>query len=117
MVIATTNYPELLEPNIVDRPSRFDHLVYVNTPSAVERREYLVAQLGSGNYLEEGELDYILEETKDASIAYLKELVVLTRVYGEPIRSITKKFKERKRLIEKDFNHRKRSGAGFDEEN
>lgn len=41
LVICTTNYPEYLPANVIDRPSRFDELMYCDNPDAAERRRYL----------------------------------------------------------------------------
>jgi len=38
--IATTNYPELLEERILNRPSRFDRRFHIGTPSAEVRKFY-----------------------------------------------------------------------------
>jgi SpoVK/Ycf46/Vps4 family AAA+-type ATPase len=67
VVLATTNYPQCLPENIIDRPSRFDMVVKVDYPNEQVRRRYLEEILGS--YPEE-----IIGLTKNRSLAYLKEL-------------------------------------------
>lgn len=69
IIIATTNYPEMLPGNIVNRPSRFDLVLNIDNPSEAVRRRYLDEILGV--YPEE-----IVALTKDRSLAFLKELCV-----------------------------------------
>lgn len=45
LYIATTNYPEKLDPRLMNRPSRFDVIQHIKMPSAEARRQYLEAKL------------------------------------------------------------------------
>jgi ATPase family associated with various cellular activities (AAA) len=45
MFIATTNYPERLDPRIYNRPGRFSHVVKIGLPVAKTREAYLKAIL------------------------------------------------------------------------
>lgn len=71
--LATTNYVEKLDKRFTDRPSRFDTIMNVPMPSAKTRAVYLLSKIP---FIDDVELDYIIQQTKGFSIAHLKELVV-----------------------------------------
>ena len=98
LVLATTNYPEMLPGNIVDRPSRFDRLYRLGNPSAETRRLYLEAKLGKEKVTEE-----LIAQTKGYSIAYLKEMVRGVEVDQKTPLQVLKEFEERKRQVKKEF--------------
>lgn len=70
--IATTNYPERLDPRIVNRPSRFDRVVKIGMPSLAARKMYVASRLGD----DFADLELWAQETKGLSIAHIKELIV-----------------------------------------
>jgi len=108
ITIATTNYPEKLEANIVDRPSRFDKLYLVDNPNAEARRLYLSRMLPP-----EEVTDDIIDDTDGMSIAYLKELVVQRKLRGTPISKSLSDFFDRKRIIKKSFAKKSDTDLGF----
>ncbi len=76
-VLATTNYPERLDPSILDRPSRFDRKYTFELPSAGERRRYLEHWAGrqtSSLRLSPPGIDSVVAATEGFSFAYLQEL-------------------------------------------
>lgn len=77
--VATTNYPERLDKRFVDRPSRFDTIRYIGMPSKAARHEYLSAKMPN---LSNDAIQKYVDGTDDFSVAYLRELVVLTRCFG-----------------------------------
>lgn len=77
--VATTNYPERLDKRFVDRPSRFDTIRYIGMPTAAARRAYLVAKMPK---VDGATVTRYVKETDGFSIAYLRELVVLTQCFG-----------------------------------
>jgi len=84
--VATTNYPERLDKRFINRPSRFDIVKKIGMPSADARRVYLTAK--NKRLTEEvnkTELERWIEETKDFSIAHLKELIISVEVFGQPL--------------------------------
>ncbi len=104
MVIATTNYPEQLPGNVVDRPSRFDRLYMVDNPSVENRRRYL------STFLDAAEVTtHLIDITKDYSIAYLRELVVQHKLYNKSIESIIKEQEKRKDTVKHYFKKNKGS--------
>lgn len=79
LTLATTNYPEKLDPAILDRPSRFDRKYHFGLPAEPERRafiarwsERLVAELR----LSELGVCEAAARTDGFSYAYLKELML-----------------------------------------
>lgn len=77
VVLATTNYPEKIDPAIIDRPSRFDRKYLFDLPQPEERRRYLACwsdRLEPEMRLEQDELERVVAQTGGFSFAYLKEL-------------------------------------------
>lgn len=77
--VATTNYPERLDKRFVDRPSRFDTIVWIGMPTADARRAYLEAK---ETKWDKKELDYLVESSHEFSIAHLRELLILIKCLG-----------------------------------
>jgi AAA+ superfamily predicted ATPase len=78
MVLATTNYPERLDPALAHRPSRFDRKIEFVRPNTDVRRAYLAAKTlrwPEGRRLSEVALTELAEETHGFSFAYLQELI------------------------------------------
>jgi len=111
LTLATTNYPEELPGNIVDRPSRFDRLYRIDNPSEPVRRIYLEAKLGK-----ELVTDELIRLTKGYSVAYLKDIAASLPIFRkDPIQTV-KEYEERKRLVKKEFAEHKRVGFGSDDD-
>ena len=77
VTLATANYPERLDPAILDRPSRFDRKYHFGLPELQERKNYIA--LWSGTLQEEmrlspEEVESLADMTDEFSFAYLKEL-------------------------------------------
>jgi hypothetical protein len=89
--LASTNYPERLGARIINRPSRFDRRVFVGMPSAEAREAYLCK--ATGEDLAPELMKQWVEDTKDLSIAHLRELVAavycLEQPYAEVIERLT----------------------------
>lgn len=106
-IIGTTNYPEMLPSNIVDRPGRFDKLFEIKYPSAKDRKKYLE------HYLKRTVTKDELEITKDLSLAYLKELLVISIRDGLKINEIITQIESRKKLIANLFAEPNHDSLGF----
>ncbi|RPA98734.1 P-loop containing nucleoside triphosphate hydrolase protein [Choiromyces venosus 120613-1] len=83
LVIGTTNHLEMLDPGIVNRPSRFDRKYYFPMPNTEERKmycRYWQHKLEGNDDIEFGDalVEKIAEWTPDFSFAYLKEAFVST---------------------------------------
>lgn len=96
--IATTNYPDKLPASVVDRPGRFDTVIKVDAPSKEARRTYL-----QKHFSEEEVTDKLISETKDCSIAYLKEVVVRSKLFDKDPLEIVKQLNDYRRLVNDNF--------------
>lgn len=109
IVLATTNYPENLPGNLVDRPSRFDKLIKFDYPGVEDRTKILTHYLGREPSTTE------VDKTKDMSIAAIKEVVTLMMVNNSTFEQAIKKMNDRKAVIKKEFAESKNKvGFGYD---
>lgn len=109
VILMTTNYPENLPANYVDRPGRIDRVLLYPAPKPKDQVELLEHLLTRKLTAEE-----IKELPKDFSIAYLKELQIQEVVFNVPLLETLKQLKFRKTLINKGkFSSKVRSGIGF----
>jgi SpoVK/Ycf46/Vps4 family AAA+-type ATPase len=76
LFIATTNYPEKLDPRIYNRPGRFSHVIKIGLPGNAAREAYLKAILKNHRDVSE-----IVEKTNGFTIDHLTALV--NAVYRE----------------------------------
>jgi Cdc6-like AAA superfamily ATPase len=76
MFIATTNYPEKLDPRIYNRPGRFSHVVKIGLPTREAREAYLKAILKNHR-----DVDYIVDNSNNFTIDHLTALI--NAVYRE----------------------------------
>lgn len=107
--IATTNYPEDLDPRFIQRPSRFDDIVEIGMPSAEARDAYLKVK---NPRLAEEERALWVAGTEGFSIAALKEVIVSVECLGrrlEPTLERVRKMMARKPRSEDS----RRSEVGF----
>jgi len=90
--IATTNYPERLDGRVINRPSRFDKVVKIQTPNAQAREMFLKAKIET-TYLEGIDL---VAATDGFSIAHIKELIISTLCQGNPAKESLDRLKKMK---------------------
>lgn len=76
LFVATTNYPERLDPRIYNRPGRFSHVVRVGMPTPAARAAFLKAILKNHRDVEQ-----IVTRTEGFSVDHLSALV--NAVYRE----------------------------------
>lgn len=76
LFIATTNYPEKLDPRIYNRPGRFSHIMKVGAPTPKMREAFLKAILKNHKDVEE-----IVDKSSGFTIDHLNSLV--SAVYRE----------------------------------
>jgi SpoVK/Ycf46/Vps4 family AAA+-type ATPase len=110
--IATTNYPEDLDPRFVQRPSRFDEVILIDMPSADARMVYL----GRKNpTLTAEQLEYWTSLTEGFSLAALKEVVVAVECLGKNLEETVKRIKEimARKPSSEDATNPLKKGVGF----
>lgn len=76
LFVATTNYPDRLDPRIYNRPGRFSHMVKIGLPTAAARTAYLKAILKDHR-----DVPYIVENSEDFTIDHLT--ATINAVYRE----------------------------------
>ncbi|AXI07869.1 ATPase [Oceanobacillus zhaokaii] len=72
-LIGTTNYPEKIDPALINRAGRFDRAYEIKQPDDALRNEYL-RKKGLTQFLDEVVLDHLTTQTEGLSIAQLNEL-------------------------------------------
>ena len=87
--LATTNYPQKLGSRILNRPSRFDQKYFVGMPNREAREMYIRTKLS-----EEAEIQRWADDTKDFSIAHVKELFVANKIFGDSYDNALKVLRE-----------------------
>ena len=105
--LATTNYPERLDPRFIDRPSRFDLIRYVGMPSAAARKFYLENKEPS---LTPEEMDLWVESSEGLTIPHLKEMIISVKCYGKPLAETVNRMKDMHR---KKFKAEGAKSLGF----
>ncbi len=101
-VIATTNYPEELPWNIIDRPSRFKVKLEFPNPTLEERINYLTQMKVSEDQIQEA-----AKITEGLSLDYLKNITMDSFIENRPIVEIMKDYKKDKLNIASKFKNGK----------
>lgn len=76
---ATTNFPDKLDERLLDRPGRFDDIVWVGEPEAAVRRAYLASVLPSDSH---NHIDRMVGLSEGFLLSHLREMIALTFVMG-----------------------------------
>lgn len=100
-IVATTNHPEELPLNIIDRPGRFKVIQEIKNPNAIQRANYFKAM---NMPLEE--IDAAVVVTEGLSFDYVKSALLDSQADGKSIENAVKEYTERKTLISKNFKQK-----------
>jgi hypothetical protein len=106
IVIATTNYPEELEQNLIDRPSRFDLVIEIPNPTNSEAKQYFESFLGRP--LEDGEIRF-----ENLSVAHIKEIVLQHKMFGRSLLDCYKQISALKKKIKDAFPEKDKKTMGL----
>jgi hypothetical protein len=111
--LATTNYPGVLGPRIINRPSRFDKRFKIDHPDEESREIYLTHLIGEKK-IEELRIDVNqwVEDTEGFSLAHLKELFVVTVILGDEYEEAIETLRSMKEKVQEDSEFLTRK-AGF----
>lgn len=93
LTLATTNRLDELN-DLLLRPSRFDWLIEIQSPTEESRRVYL-----SSFGLTEDELELFVTKSKELSMAQLKELYVAVKLLDNDIDLVLKRLKDNKKTV------------------
>jgi hypothetical protein len=106
LFLATTNYPERLDPRIYNRPGRFSDVVKIGMPNKEARRMFL-----QGKMKKHDEIEKIVELTDGFSIDHLKSVILGVFLEGKPLEKEINRL--RKLFIKPDGVDQKQRGLGF----
>lgn len=100
-IVGTTNYPEKIDPALINRAGRFDRAYEIKHPSDDLRRQYLL-QKKLDHLIDSASVNLAIEKTEGLSIAQLNELymsVALSVHYEQVVDlpAIVKELKENQR--------------------
>lgn len=101
-VIATTNNPEELPWNLVDRPSRFKIILEFPNPTDKEREVYLRHMKVNDSLIEE-----TVKLTENMSLDYIKNIVLDSFLEDKTIPELIKEYKERRNKVGNKFKSQK----------
>ena len=82
LIIMTTNYPEMLDKAIKERPGRFDRIIKMELPKKEERRKMLSRFCKDLKVNDKIDWEKIIEQTDKFTPALLKELVITACSFG-----------------------------------
>lgn len=106
MSFATTNFPDKLPSNIVDRPGRFDDVIKFDHPKGDDIKKLAEFFLGREASAEE------VESCKGASTAMIQQACIFSKRKKTTIKIAIKEFKRRSDLAKNDFAEAKKMGIG-----
>lgn len=104
LLIGTTNYPEKIPGNIVDRPSRFDSLIRMANPNEETRKALLEMYLSRIPTKKEVKL------SEGLSVAGIKETALFSRLYQVTYERAVKRQENTRELIKKEFSENEKVG-------
>ncbi len=110
--IASTNFPDRLGARICNRPSRFDKRVYVGMPSDEARRHYI--NLATNNGISEEDLNKWTADTKNMSLAHIRELIAAVFCLEQPYDSVISRLRDMAKIPKLDHDgFEKSASVGF----
>lgn len=115
MFLATTNYIDLVDEALADRPSRFDKRYHIGLPGKKSRKEFLEKFFPELKHPENKEkLEKLIDKTNNFSGAYFKELFIMVGIQKttleEAVDSLSKQIKNFK---DKKFDPKQSKGIGL----
>jgi hypothetical protein len=102
-IFGTTNHPERLPENIVDRPGRFNQLIEFPDATDEQKRKYMTAK----GFTEE-EIDEVLPKLKNYALDYIVQLSVQSKVQGVKLTEYIDILNNNKERVKRSF--KKNSG-------
>lgn len=109
IIFATTNYPELLPGNIVDRASRIDKMYKISSPNNTERSLIL------SHYLKRPATEEEVLAAEGISTAYLKEIAITSLIKKVSVIESVALIESRKLSVKNNFKSDAKFGLAQDE--
>lgn len=112
LILATTNYPEVFQGNLTNRPQRFDDKIKVPLPTGEDRRKLLA--FFSKDKASTEALDLVATKQCDKfSTAHLKEAIIRSSIYEKSLISVLEDIIKEIQTYEKAFDDKTgRMGLG-----
>lgn len=107
--LASTNYPEMLGPRIVNRPSRFDKRIKIGHPTPESRHMYLRHLVGKDVL----DLDRWVNDSDGFSFAHLRELFIAVVILGDSYDDAIQTLRSMKEEISSEKDYQERRGIGL----
>lgn len=104
IIIATTNYPERLPDRIINRPSRFDRVEYIGTPTEKHRKLYIKTK---SKTLKQKDINKWAKATEGFTLAHVKELILSVEVFGLPYDETLQRLERMRKKMESSSNYEK----------
>jgi len=95
--VATTNIPDKLDARFLNRPGRFDDVIYVTAPTPEVRRAYLMAVLPPEvlkDIAHASQIDKLVEASDGLLLSHMKELIASVFVLGRTPESAVASLRE-----------------------
>ena len=108
--LATTNYPEILEPRIKNRPSRFDRRYEIKTCSKDVRKKYLEHLISKSDKINI-DIDQWVLDTKNMSFSHIKELFISVCLFKKDYQESLNILRDMSKKISSESHEG--SGIGF----
>jgi SpoVK/Ycf46/Vps4 family AAA+-type ATPase len=100
--MATTNYPEMLEERIANRPSRFDRRYEIGHPNDKSRKQYIEFLANKSDEVKI-DIDKWVKDTKDLSISHIKELFISVHLLDREYDATLKELKDMSKQISSEM--------------
>lgn len=116
-VIGTTNYPDRIDPGLMNRAGRFDRAYEIPLPDEMLRKEF-IEKRGFHLFWDEREREILAEKTDKFSFAQIGELYVTAAMHwhqtgGAHLEEIIAGMRKELKKSEKGTWYEVKSGLGF----
>jgi hypothetical protein len=112
-IVATTNFPQNLLGQLVDRPGRFDTVIELKSPQAEDRVN--LVEFISKRSLSDDEKKLVSSNSMNGlSIAHLEEMVIRSRLHDKTYAEVIKEILAHRDRVKNQFNTK--SKFGFNDE-
>lgn len=111
-IMSTTNFPEVFQSNLANRPGRFDDKMEIPSPSAEHRLKLLEFFLKDDKQLLTEEVSSLItaSKTKEFTPAHIKEVVIRSELHDKKIVDVINEIVAEIELFNKAFEKKGRFG-------